>query len=129
MIGPIDRPREFTFLPVLAETLIAFSEVNEPYIRPLNVTRSRLTTTENLQNRVFGAIHEGRYRFGVHCGHDAILATRVVPFDSSKYEAFLLQDPRAGFFNESERVPRVGRYTGIGAHNSRLADKLFAPAL
>lgn len=73
--------------------------------------------------------HEGRYRFGVHCGHDAILATRVVPFDSSKYEAFLLQDPRAGFFNESERVPRVGRYTGIGAHNSRLADKLFAPAL
>ena len=46
MIGPIDTPHEFIFLAVLAETLIALSEVNEPYSRPLNVTRSRLTTTE-----------------------------------------------------------------------------------
>ena len=57
VIGPIDTPHEFIFVPDLAETLIALSEKDEAYGNTWNVAGPGLITTRQFADLVFGAVH------------------------------------------------------------------------
>ena len=57
VIGPIDTPHEFIFVPDLAETLIALSEKDEAYGNAWNVAGPGLITTRQFADLVFGAVH------------------------------------------------------------------------
>jgi nucleoside-diphosphate-sugar epimerase len=58
LIGPIDTPHEFIFVPDLAETLIALSEKEEAYGKAWNVAGPGLITTRQFTEQVFGAVHQ-----------------------------------------------------------------------
>jgi len=58
VIGPIDSPHEFIFVPDLAETLIALSEKEEAYGKAWNVAGPGLITTRQFAEQVFGAVHQ-----------------------------------------------------------------------
>ena len=58
VIGPIDTPHEFIFVPDLAETLIALSEKEEAYGKAWNVAGPGLITTRQFAELVFGAVHQ-----------------------------------------------------------------------
>ena len=58
VIGPIDTPHEFIFVPDLAETLIALSEKEESYGKAWNVAGPGLITTRQFAEQVFGAVHQ-----------------------------------------------------------------------
>ena len=58
VIGPIDTPHEFNFVPDVAETLIALSEKAEAYGRAWNVAGAGLMTTRQFAEQVFGAVHQ-----------------------------------------------------------------------
>jgi len=58
VIGPIDTPHEFIFVPDLAETLIALSEKEEAYGKAWNVAGPGLITTRKFAELVFGAVHQ-----------------------------------------------------------------------
>jgi nucleoside-diphosphate-sugar epimerase len=58
VIGPIDTPHEFIFVPDLAETLIALSEKEEAYGKAWNVAGPGLMTTRQFAEQVFGAVHQ-----------------------------------------------------------------------
>jgi len=58
VIGPIDTPHEFVFVPDLAETLIALSEKDEAYGKAWNVAGPGLITTRQFAELVFGAVHQ-----------------------------------------------------------------------
>ena len=58
VIGPIDTPHEFIFVPDLAETLIALSEKTEAYGKAWNVAGPGLMTTRQFAEQVFGAVHQ-----------------------------------------------------------------------
>ena len=58
VIGPIDTPHEFIFVPDLAETLIALSEKEEAYGQAWNVAGPGLITTRQFAEQVFAAIHQ-----------------------------------------------------------------------
>jgi nucleoside-diphosphate-sugar epimerase len=55
VIGPIDIPHEFIFVPDLAETLIALSEKEEAYGKAWNVAGPGLITTRQFAEQVFQA--------------------------------------------------------------------------
>ena len=57
VIGPIDTPHEFIFVPDLAETLIELSEKDEAYGNAWNVAGPGLITTRQFADLVFGAVH------------------------------------------------------------------------
>jgi nucleoside-diphosphate-sugar epimerase len=58
VIGPIDTPHEFIFVPDVAETLIALSEKEEAYSKAWNVAGSGLITTRQFAEQVFGTAHQ-----------------------------------------------------------------------
>jgi len=58
VIGPIDTPHEFIFIPDVAETLIALSEKEEAYGKAWNVAGPGLITTRQFAEQVFGAVHQ-----------------------------------------------------------------------
>jgi nucleoside-diphosphate-sugar epimerase len=58
VIGPIDTPHEFIFVPDLAETLIALSEKHEAYGNAWNVAGPGLITTRHFADLVFDAVHQ-----------------------------------------------------------------------
>src|SRR5215468_1814793 len=58
VIGPIDTPHEFIFVPDLAETLIALSEKDEAYGNTWNVAGPGLITTRQFADLVFGAVDQ-----------------------------------------------------------------------
>jgi len=58
VIGPIDTPHEFIFVPDLAETLIALSEREEAYGTAWNVAGPGLITTRQFAEQVFGAVRQ-----------------------------------------------------------------------
>src|SRR5215469_6696401 len=58
VIGPIDTPHEFIFVPDLAETLIAFSEKEEAYGQAWNVAGPGLITIRQFAEQVFGVVHQ-----------------------------------------------------------------------
>jgi nucleoside-diphosphate-sugar epimerase len=58
VIGPIDTPHEFIFVPDLAETMIALSEKEEAYGNAWNVAGPGLITTRQFADLVFGAVHQ-----------------------------------------------------------------------
>jgi nucleoside-diphosphate-sugar epimerase len=58
VIGPIDTPHEFIFVPDLAETLIALSEREEAYGKAWNVAGPGLITTRQFAEQVFGTVHQ-----------------------------------------------------------------------
>ena len=58
VIGPIDTPHEFVFVPDLAETLIALSEKDEAYGKAWNVAGPGVITTRQFAELVFGAVHQ-----------------------------------------------------------------------
>jgi nucleoside-diphosphate-sugar epimerase len=58
VIGPIDTPHEFIFVPDLAETLVALSEKEEAYGKARNVAGPGLITTRQFAELVFGAVHQ-----------------------------------------------------------------------
>jgi nucleoside-diphosphate-sugar epimerase len=58
VIGPIDTPHEFIFVPDLAETLIALSEKEEGYGKAWNVGGPGVMTTREFAEQVFGAVHQ-----------------------------------------------------------------------
>jgi nucleoside-diphosphate-sugar epimerase len=58
VIGPIDTPHEFIFVPDLAETLIALSEKAEAYGKAWNVAGPGLITTQQFAEQVFGTVHQ-----------------------------------------------------------------------
>ena len=58
VIGPIDTPHEFIFIPDVAETLIALSEKEEAYGKAWNVAGPGLMTTRQFAEQVFGAVHQ-----------------------------------------------------------------------
>ena len=58
VIGPIDRPHEFIFVPDLAETLIELSEKDEAYGKAWNVAGPGLITPKQFAEEVFGAVHQ-----------------------------------------------------------------------
>jgi len=58
VIGPIDTPHEFIFVPDLAETLIALSEKEEAYGKAWNVAGPGQITTRQFAELVFGAVHQ-----------------------------------------------------------------------
>ena len=58
VIGPIDTPHEFIFVPDLAETLVALSEKEEAYGKAWNVAGPGLITTRQFAELVFGALHQ-----------------------------------------------------------------------
>ncbi len=58
VIGPIDTPHEFIFVPDLAETLIALSEKAEAYGNAWNVAGPGLMTTRQFAEQVFGTVHQ-----------------------------------------------------------------------
>jgi len=58
VIGPIDTPHEFIFVPDVAETLIALSEKEEAYGRAWNVAGPGLITTRQFAEQVFQEVHQ-----------------------------------------------------------------------
>jgi nucleoside-diphosphate-sugar epimerase len=58
VIGPIDTPHEFIFIPDLADALIALSEKEEAYGRAWNVAGPGLITTRQFAELVFGVVHQ-----------------------------------------------------------------------
>jgi nucleoside-diphosphate-sugar epimerase len=58
VVGPIDAPHEFIFVPDLAETLIALSEKEEAYGKAWNVAGPGLISTRQFAELVFGAVHQ-----------------------------------------------------------------------
>jgi nucleoside-diphosphate-sugar epimerase len=58
VIGPIDTPHEFIFVPDLAETLIALSEKEDAYGRAWNVAGPGLTTTRQFAEMVFETVQQ-----------------------------------------------------------------------
>jgi nucleoside-diphosphate-sugar epimerase len=58
VIGPIDTPHEFIFVPDLAETLVALSEKEEAYGKAWNVAGPGLITTRQFAELVFDAVHQ-----------------------------------------------------------------------
>lgn len=58
VIGPIDTPHEFIFVPDLAETLIALSEKDEAYDQAWNIAGPGLITTRQFTELVFDAVHQ-----------------------------------------------------------------------
>jgi len=58
VIGPIDTPHEFIFVPDLAETLIAISEREEAYGKAWNVAGPGLITTRQFAEEVFATVHQ-----------------------------------------------------------------------
>ena len=58
VVGPIDTPHEFIFVPDLAETLLALSEKEEAYGKAWNVAGPGLITTRQFAELVFGAVHQ-----------------------------------------------------------------------
>jgi nucleoside-diphosphate-sugar epimerase len=58
VVGPIDTPHEFIFVPDLAETLVALSEKEEAYGKAWNVAGPGLITTRQFAELVFGAVHQ-----------------------------------------------------------------------
>ena len=56
VIGPIDTPHEFIFVPDLAETLIALSEKEEAYGKAWNIAGPGLITTRQFAGLVFDAV-------------------------------------------------------------------------
>jgi len=58
VIGPVDTPHEFIFVPDLAETLVALSEKEEAYGKAWNVAGPGLITTRQFAELVFGAVHQ-----------------------------------------------------------------------
>jgi nucleoside-diphosphate-sugar epimerase len=58
VIGPVDTPHEFIFVPDLAETLVALSEKPEVYGHAWNVAGPALITTREFANLVFAAVHQ-----------------------------------------------------------------------
>jgi len=58
VIGPIDTPHEFIFVPDLAETLVALSDKEEAYGQAWNVAGPGLITTRKFADLVFAAVHQ-----------------------------------------------------------------------
>lgn len=58
VIGPIDTPHEFIFVPDVAETLVALSEKDEAYGKVWNLAGPGLITTRQFAELVFGAVHQ-----------------------------------------------------------------------
>jgi nucleoside-diphosphate-sugar epimerase len=58
VIGPIDTPHQFIFVPDLAETLITLSEKDEAYGSAWNIAGPGLITTRQFADLVFGAVHQ-----------------------------------------------------------------------
>jgi nucleoside-diphosphate-sugar epimerase len=58
VIGPVDTPHEFIFVPDLAETLVALSEKPEAYGQAWNVAGPGVITTRQFADLVFGAVHQ-----------------------------------------------------------------------
>src|SRR3974390_1412411 len=58
VIGPIDTPHEFIFVPDLAETLIARSEKEEAYGKAWNVAGPGLITTRQFAEKVFEDVYQ-----------------------------------------------------------------------
>ena len=58
VIGPIDTPHEFIFIPDLAETLIALLEKEEAYGKAWNIAGPGLITTRQFAEQVFGTLHQ-----------------------------------------------------------------------
>ena len=58
VIGPVDTPHEFIFVPDLAETLVALSEKPEAYGQAWNVAGPGLITTRQFADLVFGAVNQ-----------------------------------------------------------------------
>lgn len=57
VVGPIDTPHEFIFIPDVARTLLALSEQEEAYGKAWNVAGPGLITTRKFAELVFGAVH------------------------------------------------------------------------
>jgi nucleoside-diphosphate-sugar epimerase len=58
VIGPIDMPHEFIFVPDLAETLIALSEKQEAYGKAWNVAGPGRMTIRQFAEQVFGTVDQ-----------------------------------------------------------------------
>ena len=58
VIGPVDAPHEFIFVPDLAETLVSLSEKTEAYGQAWNVAGPGVITTRQFAELVFGAVHQ-----------------------------------------------------------------------
>jgi nucleoside-diphosphate-sugar epimerase len=58
VIGPVDTPHEFIFVPDLAETLVALSDKEEAYGQAWNVAGPGLITTRKFAELVFAAVHQ-----------------------------------------------------------------------
>jgi nucleoside-diphosphate-sugar epimerase len=58
VIGPIDTPHEFIFVPDVAEALLSLSEAQEAYGQAWNVAGPGLITTRQFAEQVFEAVHQ-----------------------------------------------------------------------
>jgi nucleoside-diphosphate-sugar epimerase len=58
VIGPVDTPHEFIFVPDVAETLVALSDKEEAYGQAWNVAGPGLMTTRKFADLVFAAVHQ-----------------------------------------------------------------------
>jgi nucleoside-diphosphate-sugar epimerase len=58
VIGPIDTPHEFIFVPDLADVLVALSEKNQAYGSAWNIAGPGLITTRQFAELVFVEVHE-----------------------------------------------------------------------
>ena len=58
VIGPVDTPHEFIFVPDLAKTLVALSDKEQAYGQAWNVAGPGLITTRKFADLVFGAVHQ-----------------------------------------------------------------------
>src|SRR5215472_12507453 len=56
VIGPVDTPQEFIFVPNLAKTLFALSQREEAYGQAWNVAGPGLITTREFAKLVFGTV-------------------------------------------------------------------------
>lgn len=58
VIGPIDTPHEFIFVPDVAETLVELSEKEEAYGKAWNVAGPGVITTRHFAEQVFRTVHQ-----------------------------------------------------------------------
>jgi nucleoside-diphosphate-sugar epimerase len=58
VIGPIDTPHEFIYVPDLAETMLALAEKEEAYGQAWNVAGPGLLTTRQFAEQVFAAVNK-----------------------------------------------------------------------
>lgn len=58
VIGPIDTPHEFIFVPDVAETLIELSEKEEAYGKAWNVAGPGVITTRQFAEQIFTTVHQ-----------------------------------------------------------------------